>query len=142
MNDHLKICICYARFCLYAMRSIRFRHVRVPDATALKVLPSWISHLLYCIASFSRLSSDFRTLLQPLLALCEHTCLVSSPGRWSTVVCAYSREDRFPRALVLYPPIAVLANTLLAALNGLRTLAPALRWVTLQTHSLAHWARL
>jgi len=30
-----------------------------------------------------------------------------------------------PQALVVYPPIAVLANALLAALNGLRLLAPA-----------------
>jgi hypothetical protein len=30
-----------------------------------------------------------------------------------------------PQALVIYPPIATLANALLAALNGLRLLAPA-----------------
>jgi hypothetical protein len=29
-----------------------------------------------------------------------------------------------PQALVVYPPVAVLANALLAALNGLRLLAP------------------
>jgi hypothetical protein len=29
-----------------------------------------------------------------------------------------------PQALVVYPPIAILANALLAALNGLRLLAP------------------
>ncbi len=30
-----------------------------------------------------------------------------------------------PQALVVYPPITILANALLAALNGLRLLAPA-----------------
>ncbi|KAH9971002.1 Dor1-like family-domain-containing protein [Lactifluus volemus] len=38
-----------------------------------------------------------------------------------------------PQALVVYPPIAVLANALLAALNGLRLLAPAAL-----LHDLAH----
>ena len=46
-----------------------------------------------------------------------------------------------PQALVVYPPIAVLANALLAALNRLRLLAPRLSWVSLQTHSVPLWSR-
>jgi hypothetical protein len=58
-------------------------------------------------------------------------------GQWAAAVGAPRRDSRAdtgvtagvllhmpPQALVVYPPVATLANALLAALNGLRLLAP------------------
>jgi hypothetical protein len=114
---------------------------RFPDAPALTAL---LSQLTYCATSFARLGFDFRTLLPPLF---EDAVRARVSGEFSRAVEEFTRTPETgwaavgaprggsgttagvlhmpPQALVVYPPIAILANALLAALNGLRLLAPA-----------------
>src|SRR6266436_2189829 len=118
---------------------------RFPDAPALTAL---LSQLTYCATSFARLGFDFRTLLPPLF---EDAVRTRISGEFSKAVEEFARTPETgwaadgaprgdtrgaagttggvlhmpPQALVVYPPIAILANPLLAALNGLRLLAPA-----------------
>ncbi len=95
-------------------------------------------------ASFARLRFDFRTLLPPLF---EDAVRARVSGEFSRAVEEFARTPETgwaavgapcggvgttggvlylpPQALVVYPPIAILANALLAALNGFRLLAPA-----------------
>ena len=118
---------------------------RFPDAPALMAL---LSLLTYCATSFVRLGFDFRTLLPPLFEDAVRA-RVSSEFSKAVEVFACTPETGWaavgapradmrgatgttagvlhmpPQALVVYPPIAILANALLAALNGLRLLAPA-----------------
>ncbi len=104
-----------------------------------------LTQLTYCSTSFARLGSDFRTLLPPLF---EDAVRVS--GEFSKAAEDFGKAPRTswagvgeprkdsraaaemtagllqmpPQALVVYPPVAVFANAMLAALNGLRLLAP------------------
>lgn len=117
---------------------------RLPDAPALTAL---LTQLTYCATSFARLGFDFRTLLPPLL---EDAVRTRVSGEFSKAVEEFARTPETgwaavgaprrdsrggtgttagvlhmpPQALVVYTPVAVLANALLAALNGLRLLAP------------------
>ncbi|KAN0109625.1 Dor1 domain containing protein [Russula decolorans] len=117
---------------------------RFPDAPALTAL---LSQLTYCATSFARLGFDFRTLLPPLF---EDAVRSRVSGEFSRAVEEFARTPETgwaavgapradtrgaagttasvlhmpPQALAVYPPIAMLANALLAALNGLRLLAP------------------
>ncbi|KAI0262642.1 Dor1-like family-domain-containing protein [Russula aff. rugulosa BPL654] len=117
---------------------------RFPDAPALTAL---LSQLTYCATSFARLGFDFRTLLPPLF---EDAVRARVSSEFSKAVEVFARTPETgwaavgapradtrgapgstagvlhmpPQALVVYPPIAILANALLAALNGLRLLAP------------------
>ncbi|KAF8492958.1 Dor1-domain-containing protein [Russula emetica] len=117
---------------------------RFPDAPALTAL---LSQLTYCATSFARLGFDFRTLLPPLF---EDAVRARVSGEFSRAVEEFARTPETgwaavgapradtrgaagttagvlhmpPQALAVYPPIAILANALLAALNGLRLLAP------------------
>ncbi|KAI0290617.1 Dor1-like family-domain-containing protein [Russula brevipes] len=119
---------------------------RLPDTPALTAL---LTQLTYCATSFARLGLDFRTLLPPLFedAVRARVCgefaraaevFARTPRTGWAAVGAPRRDSRGsaattaagvlhmpPQALVVYPPVAVLANALLAALNGLRLLAPA-----------------
>ena len=117
---------------------------RLPDAPALTAL---LTQLTYCATSFARLGFDFRTLLPPLF---EDAVRTRVSGEFSKAVEEFARTPETgwaavgaprrdsrggtgttagvlhmpPQALVVYTPVAVLANALLAALNGLRLLAP------------------
>ena len=126
---------------------------RLPDAPALTAL---LTQLTYCATSFARLGFDFRALLPPLFEDAVHSRVsgeffraaedfVRTPETGWAAVGAPRRDSRTvsgttsgvlhvpPHALVVYPPVAVLANALLATLNGLRLLAPAAL-----LHDLAH----
>jgi len=117
---------------------------RLPDAPALTAL---LTQLTYCATSFARLGFDFRTLLPPLFEDAVRTRVsgefskaaeefARTPETGWAAVGAPRRDSRGgtgttagvlhmpPQALVAYTPVAVLANALLAALNGLRLLAP------------------
>ena len=117
---------------------------RLPDAPALTAL---LTQLTYCATSFARLGFDFRTLLPPLFEDAVRTRVsgefskaaeefARTPETSWAAVGAPRRDSRGstgttagvlhmpPQALVAYTPVAVLANALLAALNGLRLLAP------------------
>ncbi|KAH9991099.1 Dor1-like family-domain-containing protein [Russula vinacea] len=103
--------------------ALRLALPRFPDAPALTAL---LSQLTYCATSFARLGFDFRTLLPPLF---EDAVRARVSGEFSRAVEEFARTTSGvlhmpPQALVVYPPIAMLANALLAALNGLRLLAP------------------
>ncbi|KAH9956990.1 hypothetical protein BC827DRAFT_725303 [Russula dissimulans] len=119
---------------------------RLPDTPALTAL---LTQLTYCATSFARLGFDFRTLLPPLFedavrtrtrvsgefvrAAEEFGC--TPPTGWAAAG-APRKDSRGgaaatagvlhmpPQGLAVYPPLAVFANALLAALNGLRLLAP------------------
>ena len=114
---------------------------RFPDAPGLTAL---LSQLMYCATSFARLGFDFCTLLPPLFEDAVRTRVSSGFSRaveefvrTPETACAAVGAPRGgaettagvlhmpPQALVVYPPIAMLANALLAALYGLRLLAPA-----------------
>jgi conserved oligomeric Golgi complex subunit 8 len=124
--------------------ALRLALPRFPDAPALTGL---LSQLTYCATSFARLGFDFRTLLPPLF---EDAVRARVSSEFSRAVDEFARTPETgwaavgapradtrgaaattagvlhmpPQALVVYPPIALLANALLAALNGLRLLAP------------------
>lgn len=117
---------------------------RFPDAPSLTAL---LSQLTYCATSFARLGFDFRTLLPSLF---EDAVRARVSSEFSRAVEEFARTPETgwaavgapradtrgaagttagvlhmpPQALVVYPPIATLTNALLAALNGLRLLAP------------------
>ncbi|KAH9973379.1 Dor1-like family-domain-containing protein [Russula compacta] len=123
---------------------------RLPDAPALTAL---LTQLTYCATSFARVGFDFRTLLPPLFEDAVRA-RVSGEFSKAAEVFARTPETGWgavgtprkdsrgggagttgtttaagmlhmpPQALVVYPPVAILANALLAALNGLRLLAP------------------
>jgi len=124
--------------------ALRTALARLPDAPALTAL---LTQLTYCATSFARLGFDFRTLLPPLFedAVRTRVCgefskaaeeFSRTPATGWAAVGAPRRDSRGgsgttvgvlhmpPQALVVYAPVAVLANALLAALNGLRLLAP------------------
>ena len=135
---------CTAQLLARLLDALRSALPRLPDAPALTAL---LTQLTYCATSFARLGFDFRTLLPPLF---EDAVRARVSGEFSkaadefartsgagwTAVGAPRRDSRGgvgtttgglhvpPQALVVYPPVAVLANALLAALNGLRLLAP------------------
>jgi conserved oligomeric Golgi complex subunit 8 len=127
---------------------------RLPDAPALTAL---LTQLTYCATSFAWLGLDFRTLLPPLF---EDAVRARVSGEFSRAAEEFARtpETRWaavgaprmdsrtvvgtattgvlhvpPQVLAVHPPVAVLANALLGALNGLRLLAPAAL-----LHDLAH----
>ena len=136
---------CTAQLLARLLDALRSALPRLPDAPALTAL---LTQLTYCATSFARLGFDFRTLLPPLFedavrarvsgefskAADEFARTPEAAGRMA--VGAPRRDSRGgvgttagvlhmpPQALVVYPPVAVLANALLAALNGLRLLAP------------------
>ena len=117
---------------------------RLSDAPALTAL---LTQLTYCSTSFARLGLDFRTLLPPLF---EDAVRARVSGEFSKAASEFGKTPRTswagvgaprrdsrgaagttagvlqmpPQALVAYPPVAVFANALLAALKGLRLLAP------------------
>lgn len=120
---------------------------RLPDAPALTAV---LTQLTYCATSFARIGFDFRTLLPPLF---EDAVRARVSGEFYKAVEEFARTPETgwgavgtprkdsrgggagtttaagvlhmpPQALVVYPPVAILANALLAALNGLRLLAP------------------
>ncbi|KAI9509139.1 Dor1-domain-containing protein [Russula earlei] len=120
---------------------------RMPDAPALTAL---LTQLTYCATSFARLGFDFRSLLPPLF---EDAVRARVSGEFSRAAEEFGRTPETgwaavgaprkdsrggagmtsgvlhihipPQALAVYPPVAVFANALLVALNGLRLLAPA-----------------
>jgi len=135
---------CTAQLLARLLDALRSALPRLPDAPALTAL---LTQLTYCATSFARLGFDFRTLLPPLFEDAVRARVsgefskaadefARSPGAGWTAVGAPRRDSRGgvgtttgvlhvpPQALVVYPPVAVLANALLAALNGLRLLAP------------------
>jgi len=117
---------------------------RLPDVPARTAL---LTQLTYCATSFVRLGFDFRTLLPPLFKDAvrarvsgEFARAAEEFGRtpqtgWAAVG-APRKDSRGgtaatagvlhmpPQGLAVYPPVAVFANALLAALKGLRLLAP------------------
>jgi len=117
---------------------------RLPDAPALTAL---LTQLTYCATSFARLGFDFRTLLPPLFEDAVRARVSSEFARaaeefggtpqtgWAAVG-APRKDSRGgaavtvgvlhmpPQGLAVYPPVAEFVNALLAALNGLRLLAP------------------
>ena len=135
---------CTARLLSRLLDALRAALPRLPDASALTAL---VTQLTYCATSFARLGFDFRALLPPLF---EDAVLARvsedfsraaeefarTPETGWVAVGAPRRDSRGgagktagvlhmpPQALVVYPPVAVLANALLAALNGLWLLAP------------------
>lgn len=135
---------CTAQLFSRLLDALRAALPRLPDAPALTAL---LTQLTYCATSFARLGFDFRALLPPLF---EDAVRARVSGDFSraaeefartpetgwAAVGAPRRDSRGgagktagvlhmpPQALVVYPPVAVLTNMLLAALNGLRLLAP------------------
>jgi hypothetical protein len=136
--------VCTAQLLSRLLDALRSALPRFPDAPALTAL---LSQLTYCATSFARLGFDFRTLLPPLF---EDAVRARVSGEFSRAVEEFARTPETgwaavgapradtrgaagttasvlhmpPQALAVYPPIAILANALLAALNGLRLLAP------------------
>ena len=135
---------CTAQLLSRLLDALRAALPRLPDAPALTAL---LTQLTYCATSFARLGFDFRTLLPPLF---EDAVRTRVPGELSKAVEEFARTTDTgwaavgaprrdsrgstgttagvlhmpPQGLVVYTPVAVLANGLLAALNGLRFLAP------------------
>jgi hypothetical protein len=136
---------CASQLLSRLLDALRTALPRLSDAPALTAL---LTQLTYCSTSFARLGLDFRTLLPPFLKMrCVRVYQASFPKRrrssrktprtsWAGVGAprrdsrGFCRDDGCwcaqmpPQALVAYPPVAVFANALLAALNGLRLLAP------------------
>jgi conserved oligomeric Golgi complex subunit 8 len=135
---------CTAQLFSRLLDALRAALPRLPDAPALTAL---LTQLTYCATSFARLGFDFRALLPPLFedAVRARVCgdfsraaeeFTRTPETGWASVGAPRRDSRGgagktagvlhmpPQALVVYPPVAVFANALLAALNGLRLLAP------------------
>lgn len=135
---------CTAQLFSRLLDALRAALPRLPDAPALTAL---LTQLSYCATSFARLGFDFRPLLPPLFEDAVRARVsgdfsraaeefARTPGTGWAAVGAPRRDSRGgagktagvlhmpPQALVVYPPVAVLANALLAALNGLRLLAP------------------
>jgi hypothetical protein len=155
---------CTAQLFSRLIDALRVALPRLPDAPALTAL---LTQLTYCATSFARLGFDFRALLPPLFEDAVRTRVsgefskaaeefARTPETGWTAVGAPRRDSRGgtgktggvihmpPQALVVYPPVAVLANALLAALNGLRLLAPVALLVDLASAldaSLAKAAR-
>jgi len=135
---------CTAQLFSRLLDALRAALPRLPDAPALTAL---LTQLTYCATSFARLGFDFRALLPPLFEDAVRARVSGELSRaaeefartpetgWAAVG-APRRDSRGgagktagvlhmpPQALVVYPPVAVLTNMLLAALNGLRLLAP------------------
>jgi hypothetical protein len=135
---------CTAQLLSRLLDALRAALPRLPDAPALTAL---LTQLTYCGTSFARLGFDSRTLLPPLsedavrtrvtadFSKAEEEFARTSDAGWAAVG-APRRDSRGstattagvlhvpPQALVVYTPVAVLSNGLLAALNGLRLLAP------------------
>ncbi|KAH9166703.1 Dor1-domain-containing protein [Lactarius sanguifluus] len=135
---------CASQLLSRLLDTLRAALPRLSDAPTLTAL---LTQLTYCSTSFARLGLDFRTLLPPLF---EDAVLVRVSGEFSKAAVEFGKTPRTnwagvgaprrdsraaagttagvlqmpPQALVAYPPIAVFANALLAALNGLRLLAP------------------
>ena len=135
---------CTAQLLSRLLDALRAALPRLPDAPELMAL---LTQLTYCATSFARLGFDFRTLLPPLF---EDAVRTRVPGELSKAVEEFARTTDTgwaavgaprrdsrgstgttagvlhmpPQGLVVYTPVAVLANGLLAALNGLRFLAP------------------
>ncbi|KAF8485828.1 hypothetical protein DFH94DRAFT_708345 [Russula ochroleuca] len=102
-----------------------------------------LSQLTYYATSFARPGFDFRMLLPPLFedavrarasgdfSGAEDEYARTPEKGWAAVRAAHSSGTTAsafympPQALLVYPPIAILANVLRAPLNGLR-----LCWVT------------
>jgi hypothetical protein len=142
---HSLLPACTTQLLSRLLDALRSALPRFPDAPALTAL---LSQLTYCATSFARLGFDFRTLLPPLF---EDAVRTRVSGEFSRAVEEFARTPETgwaavgaprgdprggagtttgvlhmpPQALVVYPPVAVLTNGLLAALNGLRLLAPA-----------------
>ncbi|KAH9017017.1 Dor1-like family-domain-containing protein [Lactarius hengduanensis] len=135
---------CASQLLSRLLDALRTALPRLSDAPTLTAL---LTQLTYCSTSFARLGLDFRTLLPPLF---EDAVLVRVSGEFSKAAVEFGKTPRTnwagvgaprrdsraaagttagvlqipPQALVAYPPVAVFANALLAALNGLRLLAP------------------
>jgi hypothetical protein len=109
--------------------ALRMALPRFPDVPALTAL---LSQLTYSTAPLRTLGSrsTFRTLFcRCLRTWCAHACLVNSPGRcWRSSCVQFVRTPETGWAAAGAPrggsgttaTIAMLANALLAALNGLR----------------------
>ena len=135
---------CASQLLSRLLDALRTALPRLSDAPALTAL---LTQLTYCSTSFARLGLDFRTLLPPLF---EDAVRARVSGEFSKAALEFGKTPRTswagvgaprrdsraaagttagvlkmpPQALVAYPPIALFANALLAALNGLRLLAP------------------
>ncbi|KAI0262301.1 Dor1-like family-domain-containing protein, partial [Gloeopeniophorella convolvens] len=133
---------CTAQLLARLLSALRIALPRLPDAPALTAL---LTQLTYCATSFARLGLDFRGALPPLFGDAVRARVAGEFARaaeefartpragWAPAG-APRRDSRTgaagalhvpPPALVVHPPVALFANALLAALNGLRLLAPA-----------------
>ncbi|KAI9459187.1 Dor1-domain-containing protein [Lactarius psammicola] len=125
---------CASQLLSRLLDALRTALPRLSDAPALTAL---LTQLTYCSTSFVRPGLDFRTLLPPLFEDAVRVRASGKTPRTSWAGVGVPRRDSQavagttalvfqmpPQALVTYPPVAVFANAILAALNGLRLLAP------------------